>query len=113
MSQYTYGEIMIGGKIPRSKIPGLIQAVNWENCCEGLDLGNPEEETSVVNLLKFVRNEETTGFLPLIGKLFFWKEDAYFGSLDTIRWYCQQNGIAYLTYLESDKTLEPFEIVED
>ena len=120
MNDYGDAETLIGGKVPRSKIPGLIEAINIESCPE--NLGDPEEdlETATKNLLSLIRTEENTGCLDIVGKIWLWVEDTYHGEMWTIQNHCEKNDIGYLIdcpmgFLYPDKNLPlgPFEIVED
>ena len=108
MAELFSGEIYIGGKIPRSKLPGLIQAINKQQCCwdwgdSTIELGD-EIEPAITELLK--RIEDT-------GQELLWlcDDDARYGELEIIENFCLKNDIGFRRFSEGCGDYSP-EIAE-
>ena len=108
MSEHFAGHISIGGKVPRSKIPGLIAAINRQQCCcdwgdATVELGD-EIEPAITELLKNIENT---------GQELLWlcDNDARYGELEIIENYCWENGIGFRRFSEGCGEYIP-EIVE-
>ena len=104
MSDRYPSEIEIGGKVPRSKMEGLIQAINCQECSgdwgdKYISLPNPEDEppevlaAAIQELLKFVTSENGKGIAK--NTLWFCDEEASWGELTEIEEYCVENDIGF------------------
>jgi hypothetical protein len=103
MSDRFCGEIYIGGKVPKSKIAGLINAINSQECSDSwggsvVSLGDPEEDfdTAVENLEELTCGENNETYLSCSrGLIFLCDNEARNGLLDEISGYCNENNIGY------------------
>ena len=113
MSDRYCAEISIGGKVPKSKIAGLISAINSQECRTGwggspVDLGDPEEELDyAIGKLKELIWDEDKHTGDKKGLLWLCDPEARWGELDEIRGYCDENDIGYHHFSEGYGEYDP------
>jgi len=93
MADHFSGEISIGGKVPLSKIPGLIEAINAQECSHGWG-----DKTIKMPYPKDHLMEATEKLLTLInddGIIWVCDEQARNGELEEIEDYCEENNIGF------------------
>jgi len=94
-AEYFDSEIEICGKVPKSKIKGLIQAINCQECSDEWDgavvtLGDPEEEfAKAIEQLLSLKREDHHGTIWLCNNYARW------GELAEIEEYCVENDIGF------------------
>jgi len=106
MSDRYCAEISIGGKVPKSKIAGLISAINSQGLStewggSPVDLGDPEEDLDyAIGKLKELIWDEDKHTGDKKGLLWLCDPEARWGELDEIRGYCDENDIGYHHFSE-------------
>lgn len=114
MSEHYPAEICIGGNVARSKIAGLIAAINNQGCSSEWDgpvinLGNPEEDIGkCIEKIVQLRASISNGCAPANeGLLFLYDSEARWGEFQEIETYCEANGIAFNRYSDGYCEYDP------
>jgi hypothetical protein len=95
MSERISAEITIGGKLPAALVPGLIQAINSQECRDEwgggiVNLPDPEEhlDEATSQLMAFRSKDRN-------GSLWFCDEEAANGEFDEIEGFCEEHDIDF------------------